>query len=274
MSDTPKEQFVVVYARFSPRFQSVDCVSIERQTEELRDLAKQRGWTIRAEFADADTSGKSPEVKCKVLRLEENGRKFLRTVLDEPEREGLGQALAALQRGDYLLVRDPSRLSRDPQSAATYLRIVENRGARLVTYESGGETAESPMTDFMRDILFAYSKFERRTKRDRTQRRARQKQARGGCAGGTAPYGMMDGPSVRRQLPSGAVEIHRTWVENPAEAPTLAYILQLANQGLKCRRIATRLNREGVPSRGKRWHRERIQAIIDRAARDAKAYTD
>lgn len=256
----------VLLARFSPRRDAQDCPSCERQLEDLREWAQRMGRKVRSEFSDPDTSGRDWfRIRFKRGTCQRGQReiKALRVTTDIEERDGLVAALEALQPGDYLVVRDVDRLSREPELASVYLKIIESKGAQLATL-GGGDPSDSPEAQFQRDILFAVARYQRRVAADRTSRRMRQHQKNGRKTGRFCPIGYRVGPEEVETLPSGKVVRHTSLLPDTDEQAICARMLEMHSEGLTPSQIATRLTKEGVKCRGRRVWKESVAALLER----------
>lgn len=102
------------------------------------------------------------------------------------ERAGFGELLDALPRGAVVLVWRRDRLGRSTLHNAITERLLEQRGARLVSLEvSGEDTAEAAL---MRTMLDAMAEYERALVIRRTKAALSAKRARGEALG-PAPLG-------------------------------------------------------------------------------------
>ena len=54
--------------------------------------------------------------------------------------------------------------------------------------------------------------------------------------------------------------------EHPEEAPVVMRVGELHAAGVSTRAIAARLDEEGAPCRGVRWHRSTVRRLLDRKA--------
>lgn len=257
-------QNVRIYARFSDKPNPDECESVDRQLSDMREFCTARGWRVVGEYEDRARSGADQYRIRMEPRKEEDGLWMVVSTRIKV-RPGLEMALNDLRRGETLMVRDYSRFSREPQLAATYLKVVESKGARLVTLEGNGEECETAEQEFLRDIQWAAAKYQRRIIRDRTARRMREHQKNGRRVGriDRRPYGTRPGdPEIRM---AGGREVLVPRLEpDPEELANIDYIMQLHAQGLSYRAIAKQLEDEGKLCRGSKWYHSTVQKIIKR----------
>lgn len=217
----------VVYTRFSPRRHSEDCESCEAQAEACRAYAQAQGWEIAGEFSDRALSG-----------------------ADE-DRPGLWAALDDLGRGDVLLVYRGDRIARDVYLDEVVRRQVRKVGATVATVH-GGQEADTPEGRMIRQVLAAFSEYERRVIAARTSAAMRRHQAAGRRMSSAPPYGW------RVAADSGRLE------HDPAEQAAMDRCREIAQQGASLRAVARQLQAEGHPCRGKRWRHQMVAAILAR----------
>jgi DNA invertase Pin-like site-specific DNA recombinase len=227
-------QECVIYARFSPRPNAAECDSIETQIKDLTAFAARQKWQVVAEFSDADQSG------------------------DDYHRQGLWDAMAKLNRGQILLVRDISRLARDEILGGMIAQHVKKKGARIVASQQG-DTPETPSATFIRSIMFAFGAFQKAMIAAQVRAGMRRRQAEGDKMGGVAPYGYCLDPANPKR-----------YIEAPEEQKLIRRIVAMSYVATTSTpaRIARKLNQDGVKSRcGGRWHHTTIYNILRRAGR-------
>lgn len=188
----------ILYARFSTDMQ--DEQSIIDQFRVCRNFAAQRSMAIVGEFSDEGISGAATG-----------------------NRPGVQKALAALQRGDVLIINDLTRLCRS-QDLAPMLSRLKFRGVRVFAVQDGfdSEARTARMQAGMSGIM---SEEFRTMVADRT-RSALELRARTGRATGGKAYD-------NREI---VVELFTRYA---------------AGETLKA--IVSDLNRRGVPSPGANW---------------------
>lgn len=188
----------ISYARYSTDRQSES--SIDDQLRVCADYAAAKGWVVADTYTDEGISGAALG-----------------------NRPGVRAALAALGRGDILLVTDLSRLSRSQDLAPMVTRL-RHRGVRVIGVQDGYDS-ESRTARMQAGLSGIMSEEFRAMVADRT-RSALELRARTGQATGGKAY--------------ENVEIVREVFQRAADGETL-------------KGIASDLNRRGIPSPGADW---------------------
>jgi site-specific DNA recombinase len=230
---------VVIYLRVSTDEQAESGLGLEAQLAACRAFAARNEWMVSIELEDSMSGG---------LKLEK------RTVLLD--------AIAALKRGDVLLVAKRDRLGRgDVLSTAMIEAAVKRRGARIVSAAGEGTENDDPAAVLMRRMIDAFAEYERLIIGARTRSALAAKRRRGERTG-QVPYGRRltgNGPLAKRSgLPTGLEEV-------PAEASALDLVNELRGDGATLRAIAEEMNRRGIPTKsGRPWHFGTIRRIVGR----------
>lgn len=217
----------VGYLRVSKEEQALSPVA---QREAITRWCKANGAELVAVFEDIDISGG--------------------TALDR--RPGLLAALAELEakRAGMLVVAKRDRLARDVMNAAMVERLAERVGARVRS--AAGEGTEGELGDpsgmLMRGIVDLFAQYERAVISARTKAALAVKAARGEYTG-QVRFGF-------RATQDGHL------VENEAEKKTISRVLELRNNGTSIRAIASQLQADGEPCRGRRWHPTTVARLI------------
>ncbi|PQJ96977.1 recombinase family protein [Chromatium okenii] len=168
------------------------------------------------------------------------------------KRPGLLAALDSLQNGDVLLVARRDRLCRgDPVLIAMIERLVEKRGARIISVAGEGTEGDDPTNRLMRRIVDAFAEYEILLVKARTTAALSSKKARGERTGGV-PYGYKLHPMNPKELVIDEIE---------QEIITLIKTLRATGQSLQ--KIADVLTAQGYKPRGKNWHRQTIKNILN-----------
>jgi DNA invertase Pin-like site-specific DNA recombinase len=227
---------VVIYLRVSTDEQQESGLGLEAQLAACRALAARMGWEIVVVFEDG-MSGGLPLAK--------------RTVLLD--------ALTALGRGDILLVAKRDRLSRgDMMTTAMIEAAVKRAGARIVSAAGEGTESDDPASVLMRRIVDAFGEYERLLIKARTRSALLAKKARGERYG-QVPYG--------HRLAGDGIRL----VADPAEAATVALIVELRAGRRSLRAIAAELDRRQVPTKGGRpWKHSTVHDVLRRVAADGQ----
>jgi site-specific DNA recombinase len=158
----------IIYLRVSTDEQADSGLGLDAQLSAATQKAVQIGATKIVTFTDAGVSGSKPIAK----------------------RPGLSNALAAIQKGDVLIVAKRDRLSRSLPIAIAIEELLKARKATLLSAngEGTGENDDS-VSSLMQSRMFqVFSEIERQMIRERTRSALAVKRSRGECVG-TVPYG-------------------------------------------------------------------------------------
>ena len=196
---------------------------LDRQTERFIAFCAAQGYQVAATFVDTEGA---------------------------PEAEsGFRQMLGFIERGDHgflvAVVDDLAALGEDPGRAALRMLTIEAAGASV--YEAGGgeEAGRALVGRWGEDHADAGAPVSERV------RAAMRRRAVHGEVLGRPPYGYCAGPRRRLEIV-------------PDEGVVVQYIFRLAlEEGLGIRRIAGRLNEEGIRTRrGGRWSMVSVRDIL------------
>ena len=168
------------------------------------------------------------------------------------KRPALLELIAALDKGDSLIVAKRDRLGRDPLVVAMIESAVKRKGARIVSAAGEGTDSDSPTDILMRRMVDAFAEYERLVIGARTKAALQAKKVRGERTG-SIPYGYRcdDGTNL---------------TPDADEQDIIAQVQQLQTEGLSLRAIAARLTATNRPSRGNGWHPQTIKNILSAAA--------
>ncbi len=215
------------YRRVSTTEQKESGLGLDAQQTAIEVAAGRLGLPLADTFTDAGLSGGLP--------LE--------------QRPALLAALDALRKGDVLVVAKRDRLGRDVLNVAMFDRLVERKGARVVSAAGEGTDANDPTSRLMRQIVDSFAEYERAIIRARTRAALAVKKARGERVGGI-PFGY--------QLAGDG----RTLDPHADEQRALAVIRELRGAGWTFRAIAADLNGQGFRSRtGGPWVRQSVHVL-------------
>lgn len=98
-------------------------------------------------------------------------------------RPALLAALDAIGGGDVLLIAKRDRLGRSVLNVAMIERLVERKGARIVSAAGEGTDDDGPTSVLMRQIVDSFAQYERAVIRSRTRAAMAAKKRRGERAG-------------------------------------------------------------------------------------------
>jgi DNA invertase Pin-like site-specific DNA recombinase len=171
--------------------------------------------------------------------------------LDLDKRPGFMAALEQLRThgAGVLLVHRRDRLARKVELAVAATRLVEREGATVHAVEGVSNDA-TPEGELMRNIADAFAQYERALISTRTRAALAVKKARGERTG-QVPYGW-------RATADGRLEPHEP------EQLVLRRIRRMHAHS-STRAIAAKLNAEGLPARGARWHQTTVMRLLARA---------
>jgi DNA invertase Pin-like site-specific DNA recombinase len=216
------------YLRVSTDGQADSGLGLDAQRSAITAAATRHGLELADVFTDAGLSG--------ALELE--------------ERPGLFAAVNALKRGDVLIVAKRDRLGRDVVALALIERMVERKGARILSAAGEGTEGTDAASMLQRRILDAFSEYERLIIGQRTKAALKAKRDRGERAG-NIPYGYTlnaDG---------------RTLDANADERLVVALLRELRAAGYTLRQITDELNRQGFTTRrGTAWRHQYVAALV------------
>jgi site-specific DNA recombinase len=216
------------YFRVSTDEQSSSGLGLEAQSAAILAAATRFGLTVAESFTDAGISGGLP--------LE--------------QRPALMAAVNALRRGDVLIVAKRDRLGRDVFNVAMIERLAEKKGARIVSAAGEGTDDDGPTSILMRQIIDAFSQYERALIRTRTKAALHAKRGRGERCGGI-PFGFQLAADGRSLMP------------NATEQATLAVVADCRRRRLSLRAIAAELNRRGYSTRsGSPFRFQYVAALV------------
>lgn len=225
----PSSGFAVAYRRVSTDEQRESGLGLDAQTASIDQAAARAGLEVRASFTDAGLSGALPIDK----------------------RPQLAAAIAALKRGDVLLVAKRDRLARDVMQAAMIEAAARRKGSRIVSAAGEGTDTDDPTAQLMRTMIDAFAAYERMVIGARTAAALHAKAERGERYG-TVRFG--------KQL---AID-GRTLVDNPAERKLILLAAECRfDLGLSWQETADTLNREGYRTRaGTAWTLHGIRSAL------------
>lgn len=143
-----------------------------------------------------------------------------------------------------LLVPELDRLARDVMVAAMVNRLVEQAGAEVSSADGTGN-GDGPKSRLIRGIRAVSHASQDASRPGREEREARENGRAVPFAYRLRPTACMSNVTRRSRLLSRAV--HR-----------------LRRDDLSIRAIADRLNADGIPARGARWHATSVARLLER----------
>lgn len=202
----------VVYTRVSTAGQANDGVSMDAQESKARAWADFNGYSKVEVFSDAGISGSSMD-----------------------KRDGLSQALKAIEKGDVLIVYSLSRLARSTKDTLEISDRLAKRGADLVSLSEKIDTTNAAGKMVFR-MLAVLSEFERDQVAERTKTALCHKKSKGERVG-AIPYGFC------------LAEDGKTLQECGEEQQAIEKAKELKLSGMSLRQIANALQADGYKAR-------------------------
>lgn len=217
----------VIYTRFSPRRNAEESESCETQKQLCELYCKEKNYKVVDYFEDRAMSG-----------------------ADE-DRPGLWLAVNAIKKGMVLIVYRADRLARDVYLFECIRRSIDKNGGSI-EYVNGGN-GTSPEDIMIRQVLAAFSEYERKVIAIRTSVAMSRHQANGRRMGRWAPYGYKIDPSDKSKL-----------IEDQIEQQSIKYILEEVAKGTPLKKIVTLLGKGGYPCRDRHWTLRLVNSILKR----------
>lgn len=238
MSNTPKgrRMRLVAYLRVSTDKQVEQGMGLTVQEQAVKAWAKANDCRLVAIYRDEGISGS-------------NG---------VDTRIGLHQALRAIQDGeaDGLILYKLDRLARQLTIQEATLAQIWKHGGTVFTCDLGQvhkDDPDDPMRTAMRQMVGVFAQLERGMISARMRGGRSAKAQAGGYAYGAPAF--------------GETARDRKLIVDPAEAETVARIVELKGEGRSLREIADTLHVEGRPAkRGGRWHPKTVASVLKRTA--------
>ncbi|MCR2819060.1 recombinase family protein [Microbacterium sp. zg.Y1090] len=221
-----KPRAAAIYARISSD-PSGQALGVQRQLEDCRKLAAERGWPVADEYVDNDVSAYSGKRRPEYERMLADVRDGMR---------------------DAVIVYNMDRLTRRPIELEEFTAVSQRAGLRHVATATTDVDLGSDDGLFMARITAAVAAKESARKSERVRRKMQQNAERGLPGGGAnRPYGY---------------EEDKVTV-NPAEAAIVREIVGRYIAGESARAIAEDLRERGVPTAtGVEWRSTTIRGIL------------
>jgi DNA invertase Pin-like site-specific DNA recombinase len=174
------------------------------------------------------------------------------------KRPGLLNLLGKLVKGDRVFVLRRDRIARDVVIAGMIVRLIEKRGAELVSVDGIGN-GDGPEAMLIATVVDAVAQYERAMISLRTAAALKVKRDRGEKTGGTVPFGF------------DVVTKHgkQKLVVNKAQHDVIGDMAEMRDSGLSFAAIAKALNHDSVggPTGGK-WYGNTVRRVLARAYGD------
>jgi DNA invertase Pin-like site-specific DNA recombinase len=219
----------IIYRRVSSEEQRRSGLGLSAQLQCCTELAKRLGATEIEVYTDSAVSGS--------------------TSIDS--RIGLKEALAALKKGDALLVARRDRIARDMLVTLTVEQIVAKRKATLISAAGEGHDTDAVTNLIMKTMSDLFAQVERVTISSRTRNALKVKIANGERVG-NIKYGYKLAEDGIRLIP------------NRREHIIIENVRRLRKRGLSLRAIAANLNDSNVRSRnGNPWRASQVRGLLN-----------
>jgi DNA invertase Pin-like site-specific DNA recombinase len=164
-----KRDRAAIYARIS-KDRDGEALGVERQIEDCRTLAAQRGYEVVREWRENDVSASTRSSKPRPLYAE---------MLSEA-RDG---------QLDVILAYSNSRLTRRPTEYNELIDLYETKGVRIETVASGTHDLSTADGRGIARTIAAWDAAEAERTSERVKAAQRQRIAMGGLHGGNPPFG-------------------------------------------------------------------------------------
>src|SRR6058998_3809308 len=216
---------VAIYTRVSTEDQAKEGFSLEAQRERLEAYCLARDWSVAARYTDEGHSGRN-------IR-----------------RPAYQKMMAERDAWDALLVIKMDRIHRNSRN---FMEMMENLGEWKKDFVSASESLDTStaMGRFVMDIIQRIAQLESEQIGERVYMGMSQKARKGpGTLGFATPFGY--------EARAGRL------VPVPAEAKVVQEMFERCLAGETTERIASALNRRGVPAkRSGRWNHARVLYIL------------
>lgn len=218
-------QSAAVYARISADVEG-KALGVQRQLEDCRKLANERGWAVGREYVDNDISAYSGKLR--------------------PGYEAMCSDLASGVR-DAVIVYNLDRLHRRPAELEDFVALCEAAGVNQVATVTADIDLGNDDGLFMARIFAAFAAKESGRKSARMKRKYEQKAAQGLPHGPNRPFGYDDDKITIRE----------------SEAEVIRALVVRVIAGESVNSLTTWLNETGVaPVRGARWASTAVRNIV------------
>ncbi len=199
---------------------------MQRQLEDCRKLASDRGWVVGREYVDNDVSAYSGKAR--------------------PGYEAMCADLAAGVR-DAVIVYNLDRLHRRPAELEDFVALCEAAGVNQVATVTADIDLGNDDGLFMARIFAAFAAKESGRKSARMRRKYEQKAAQGLPHGPNRPFGYEDDKMTIRET----------------EAEVIRELVTRVIAGESLNSLTVWLNETGIrPVRGERWASTAVRGIV------------
>ena len=223
-----------LYARVSSDRQDVD-LSVAAQLRALRDYAERNGYLVAREYVDEAESGRTAN------------RPQFRRMLDE----------AAKPEAPFkeILVWKFSRFTRKREHAVAFKAMLRRKGVRVVSITEHAD--DSPTGKLMEAIIESVDEFYSENLAQEVVRGMREAASRGFWVASRVPYG------YRKLMVQDGAKKRPTLEPDPATAPVVERIFNMAESGRGILNITRTLNDEGIANpTGRLWSKNGVHIIL------------
>ncbi|QNK57439.1 recombinase family protein [Paenibacillus sp. PAMC21692] len=230
---------VAMYVRVSSDRQAEKELSIPAQMKAIQQYCQSKGWVIVSEFIEKGRSAKTDE------------------------RAEFQKMIAIAKRSncpfEAVVVHKFDRFSRKRDDHVIYKALLAQVGVKVISVTEQTE-AETPQDMLLEGMLEVMSEFFNANLAVEVRKGMTQNAKLGYNNGGTPPYGYRT-----EHIAMSSQKTKAVWVLGPREEiDVVRWIFnQYANEGVGYKRIASRLNEDGIPAqKGGKWSASTIRAII------------
>ncbi len=234
MNQTNDYTPVALYARVSSDRQDVD-LSVAAQLRALRDYAQKNGYLVAREYIDEAESGR---------------------IADRPEfRKMLDEAARPEAPFREILVWKFSRFTRKREHAVAFKSMLRRKGVRVVSITEHAD--DSPTGKLMEAIIESVDEFYSENLAQEVVRGMREAASRGFWVTSRVPYG------YRKLMVQDGAKKRPTLEPDPATAPVVERIFNMAESGRGILDITRTLNEEGIANpTGRLWSKNGVHIIL------------
>ncbi len=219
-----------IYARVSSNKQ-IDGVGLPAQIAQCVRFAEANGLKVEGVFQDAGVSGAAPLEK----------------------RPELLELINSLTPGMFVLVAKRCRVARSVLNHAIIERMVGKKKASILSADGAGN-GDDPSAELMRNILNAFSAFERAQIASRTAAALKQLKDEGKPFTRISPFG-------KKRSSCGLL-----LEENEEEVVLLQDVSIWRSSGMSWMKCASKLNEEGRFNRsGRPWSKQNLGQVVRKA---------
>jgi DNA invertase Pin-like site-specific DNA recombinase len=222
---------IIGYVRVSTDQQVESGLGLEAQRKSIEKFAKNLNVTTYEIYSDEGVSGK----------------------LEVEDRPGILEAIASLTKGSMLVVAKRDRLGRDVFVVAMIERLVQKKGARIVSVAGEGTETDDPSSMLMRGMIDVFGQYERLIIGARTKAALKAKKDRGQRIG-HIPFG--------KRLAEDGIHL----LPDDGEREVLSFMSTLRACNNSIMKIANELNKHGKLNRGAKWSKSSVHRLLPKIA--------